>query len=318
MLTVGNLLKKAREHSGKQIEEISQSTRIKPEYLHKIEQNDFKDFTSSTFVKGFIRSYATFLGLDAENIVALFRRQIGEEDVPLKPKQRIFTSAPGIVLSPATLMTIVVVIFFVCIFTFLIIQFYKLQQPPTFVLTAPAGSTVSVSKAGYEIKGYTEANTTVLINDTTQLQLHEDNTFSLLVDLKEGENTFKFTASKKNIEGGKKNEKIIVITYTPGGKPTISPTTSGAQPSTEGTITAELTLSGTAWIQVVSDGVQKAVGQKDSGYKLTFAAAKTIDITTGKPNISIITIDGKQKAWRIANGIGYLTCTKQDNDWTCE
>jgi cytoskeletal protein RodZ len=50
MLTVGNLLKKAREHSGKHSEEIAQIIKIKPEYLNKIEQNDFSSFNSSTFV----------------------------------------------------------------------------------------------------------------------------------------------------------------------------------------------------------------------------------------------------------------------------
>jgi len=315
MLTVGNLLKKAREHSGKPVEEIAQVIRIKPEYLYKIEQNDFAGFTSSTFVKGFIRSYASFLGLDAENIVALFRRQIGEEDVPLKAKKSI-ARQQGVVISPMAIISISIVVFFIGLFGFLLSQFYKLQQPPALSIVQPSDSIITVDTLSYEIKGLTEENTLMTVNGT-QLQLRDDHTFSLLVQLKEGDNSFTFDAWKKNVEG-KHATKIVTIIYSAKGKVTTSGIALPTQISTPGeSHSFILTLSDAAWIQVVADNTQKAVGIKSKGYKLEFTAKKMVEITTGKPNSSIITMDGKQVPWKIKNGVGSLVCEVTSDVWKC-
>jgi len=315
MLTVGNLLKKAREHSDKPIEEIAQIIRIKPEYLRKIEANDFSGFNSSTFVKGFIRSYASFLGLDAENIVALFRRQIGEEDVPLKARKTI-NRQHGIVISPMTIISVAIVLFFVGLFAFLLSQFYRLQQPPTLTIVQPTESIITVDSATYEIKGLTEENSLVTVNGT-QLQMRDDSTFSLLVELKEGDNSFTFDAWKKNVEG-KHATKIVTIIYTKGRIATSAVAIPTQITTFNESHTFILTLSDSAWIQVVADNTQKAVGIKGKGYKLEFTAKKMVEVTTGKPNNSLITMDGKQVPWKIKNGVGSLVCEVTDGTWKCK
>ncbi len=322
MLTVGNLLKKAREHAGKKIEEAAQITKIKPDYLEKIERNDFSGFNSSAFVKGFIRSYASYLGLDAENIVALFRRQIGEEDVPLKAKNSPIKTESTII-SPAMIMSGALIVFFIGLFGYLFFQFYKLQQAPSFTISSPQESAVTVDKPTLEIKGFTEANTIVTVNDK-QVQLKDDNTFSILLDLKEGANTFKFVVWKKNIES-RKTEKLITATYAPqGGVQVTQSTQNGVQQSTVPTApqgkeaTIKLDVSGEAWIQVVVDSTQKAVGIKED-FSQTYTATKMYEITTGKPNATKATINGEQKSWNIRNGVGSIVCNYQDatREWNC-
>lgn len=314
MLTVGNLLKKAREHSGKPIEEIAQIIRIKPDYLHKIEINDFSGFNSSTFVKGFIRSYASFLGLDAENIVALFRRQIGEEDVPLKAKKTI-SRQHGIVISPMAIVSVALVLFFIGLFGFLISQFYRLQQPPTLTIVQPTEAIITVNTTSYEIKGLTEENALMTVNGT-QLQLRDDHTFSLLVQLKEGDNSFTFDAWKKNVEG-KHATRIVTVIYKPGnsvGSGTVTPTAGTPIGQSHAFV---LTLTDSAWIQVVADNTQKAVGIKGKGYKLEFSANKMVEVTTGKPSNSTITMDGQLVPWKIKNGVGSLVCEVTGGTWKC-
>lgn len=322
MLTVGNLLKKARENAGKKIEEASQVTRIKPDYLEKIEKNDFSGFSSSAFVKGFIRSYSSYLGLDAENIVALFRRQIGEEDVPLKPKNTPIKTESTVV-SPAMIMSGALILFFVALFGFLLFQFYKLQQAPALTIAEPKDSAVTVDKPTLEIKGFTESNSVITVNGK-QVQLKDDNTFTLLLDLKEGANTFKFEAWKKNIEG-RKTEKLITATYTPQGGVQASPTAqSGVQQTQVPTApqgkeaTIKLEISGEAWIQVVVDSTQKAVGIKKD-FTQTYTATKMYELTSGKPNSSKVTVNGEQKNWNIRNGVGSIVCNYQDavQEWSC-
>lgn len=316
MLTVGNLLKKAREHSGKQIEEIAQTLRIKPDYLKKIEQNDFSTFNSSTFVKGFIRSYASFLGLDAENVVALFRRQIGEEDVPLKARKTL-VRPQSVVISPTTIISLAIIVFFIGIFTFLITQFYRLQQPPEFRIVQPDAPITTVDSPTYEVTGVVEENSLVTVNGS-QVQLREDNTFSLTLELREGDNTYSFEAAKKNIDGQKATQ-VVTLIYIPPGRPTEVQTQApqSQNPVQESSVTIK--TSEDAWIQAIADSTQKAVGVKSKGYSFTFTATTKLEITSGKPNATVVTIDNKQYPWRIRNGVGALVCERQGNtEWKCQ
>jgi len=323
MLTVGNLLKKAREHSGKELKEIAQYLRIKPKYLKNIEQNEFNDFASSTYVKGFIRSYASYLGLDAENIVAIFRRQIGEEETPIVKKMEI-KKGHGIVLSPATIMTSIVVTFFIGLFSFLVYQFYTLKKPPLLKVTSPSEEVITVAENSFEIIGITETSTIVSINNA-QIKTDKNQSFKYTVELKEGLNTYKIEAWKKNLDG-EHAEKLLQITYDP--KSTKDQNKSKVKDAnidkstqdkdTSQTIDATFTLSGESWIQIVADDIQKAVGIKKKGYKSTVTAENMYEVTTGKPNNSVITINGKIKPWRISKGIGYMTCSKETGHWVCE
>lgn len=335
MLTVGNLLKKAREHEQKTIPEIAQVTRIRPEYLEKIEANDFSGFTTSAHVKGFIRSYASYLGLDAEGIVALFRRQIGEETPPLKPKTRLMKTE-SVVISPPMIMSAIIVIFFLAIVGFLIVQFYRLQQPPNLKLVSPTTTNVTTNTPSLEFDGYTEANALVSVNGS-QIQLRDDNTFSLIVDLQVGANTFTFEAWKKNVEA-KKTQQIVTVTYQPKGKPSMSPTptqsssssTITLQPTQTPSVTASATNPGkqtsftvkttdAAWIQVISDNAQQTVGVTAKKYNKTFSALHTFQVVSGKPAQTTVFMGTQALTWKIKNGVGSVTCTYTDAlEWNCD
>ena len=80
MKTAGDLLKEKRLLKELSLETVSAKTKIKLEYLAAIENSDFAALPSSTFAKGFLRNYATFLYLIADTIVAMFRRDFTQND----------------------------------------------------------------------------------------------------------------------------------------------------------------------------------------------------------------------------------------------
>jgi len=65
----GQVLKNIRELKGTTLEEISKKTKISLFYLKAIEEDNYKAFPAEIFLKGFLRSYAKYLGLDPEEIV---------------------------------------------------------------------------------------------------------------------------------------------------------------------------------------------------------------------------------------------------------
>ncbi len=80
--TLGETLKQKRESLGVSYEEIETEIKIKPQYLRDLENEDFERFSSVTQLKGFLKLYSKFLGLNSERILALYRRDY--ENLELK------------------------------------------------------------------------------------------------------------------------------------------------------------------------------------------------------------------------------------------
>jgi transcriptional regulator with XRE-family HTH domain len=63
---VGAELRAAREARGLSIDQLAKRTRVQPRYLNAIEHNDIALIPPRPFGRGFVRAYATEVGLDPE------------------------------------------------------------------------------------------------------------------------------------------------------------------------------------------------------------------------------------------------------------
>ncbi|MHB1125529.1 MAG: helix-turn-helix domain-containing protein [Bacillota bacterium] len=63
---IGESLRKAREEKGLSLRQVEEATKIRTCYLDALENEDFQRLPGLFYAQGFIRSYARFLGLDAE------------------------------------------------------------------------------------------------------------------------------------------------------------------------------------------------------------------------------------------------------------
>jgi len=69
---IGAELRDARLGRGHSIEDCQRATRISRRYLEALEQEEFSALPAPVFARGFLRSYAQFLGLDSTVMVARF------------------------------------------------------------------------------------------------------------------------------------------------------------------------------------------------------------------------------------------------------
>ena len=69
-MTAGMALREARRAQGYSLEEVASETRISVQALRDLEANTWNTTTSGVFAKGFLRSYASFLGLNPEKLPA--------------------------------------------------------------------------------------------------------------------------------------------------------------------------------------------------------------------------------------------------------
>jgi cytoskeletal protein RodZ len=84
---IGNSLREARIRRGLSIKDVEDATKIRSKYLEALEEDDFEVLPGSTYVKAFLRTYAAFLKLDADALIAEYRSGYeprGEEPVVVR------------------------------------------------------------------------------------------------------------------------------------------------------------------------------------------------------------------------------------------
>lgn len=83
--TLGDGLREARKLSGRSLAELSSLTRVPSRYLTALEQNDFSILPNRVFSIGYVRAYASALGLDEQLAVERFKRESPDPSIPLQP-----------------------------------------------------------------------------------------------------------------------------------------------------------------------------------------------------------------------------------------
>lgn len=69
MQSIGERLEEARKRKGISIREAAEATKIRGDYLHKYESNQFDIKLPEIYVRGFLRTYANYLKLPADKII---------------------------------------------------------------------------------------------------------------------------------------------------------------------------------------------------------------------------------------------------------
>ncbi|MFA7383102.1 MAG: helix-turn-helix domain-containing protein [Desulfurivibrionaceae bacterium] len=73
--TIGGFLKRHRQSQGKDLDEVAEKTRIHASTLRAIEEGNPKALPAEVFVRGFIKNYARYLGLDPNDALAWYIKQ---------------------------------------------------------------------------------------------------------------------------------------------------------------------------------------------------------------------------------------------------
>jgi cytoskeletal protein RodZ len=85
---IGNSLREARLRQGLEFPRIETETKIRGKYLRALEEEQFEVLPGDTYVKGFLRTYADYLGLDGQLYVDEYNSR--------------FTTAEEITAAPST------------------------------------------------------------------------------------------------------------------------------------------------------------------------------------------------------------------------
>jgi cytoskeleton protein RodZ len=85
LFEIGSSLRTAREHQELELSAVERETRIRTKYLEALEEERFDVLPGTAYVKGFLRTYADFLGLDGPRFVDEFNERYAPAEMPEAP-----------------------------------------------------------------------------------------------------------------------------------------------------------------------------------------------------------------------------------------
>jgi cytoskeleton protein RodZ len=86
---VGQILRDARVAKDLTIDQLATELRIEARQLAALEENRFEQIGVAVFVKGYLRQYAQRLGVDTQQVLAAYNRQVEPVEVQIQPSRTI-------------------------------------------------------------------------------------------------------------------------------------------------------------------------------------------------------------------------------------
>ncbi len=212
MKTVGEILKQARLKKGLTLKQLAQKTKVRPDYLKHIETSNFNQLPSATFVKSFIQTYSQAVGLNPQNVLAVFRRDYDQNTkgkiIPRGMAKPL--AQPSKVWNPRTTTFFIALVLVTLVGGYMLKQLLSLNAAPQITLAEPEeGQTYTTSSI--EVLGKTSTDATITINQKP-VTLKQDGTFQTTLDLAPGDHTVIITSQSRDGKTRTLSRSITVTT----------------------------------------------------------------------------------------------------------
>ena len=150
-VTVGEKLRDAREVRGLDLYRVERDTKIRHKFLAALEAGDYADLPGDVYARGFLRNYATYLGLDPDEIIEEWRGEFS--NVPPAPSGAPILGAPrpmllprrGFFLQTSHMVLIAVVLIVAMVGIYFGYQVSRFLSYPTLAIGCPGSPGASTS-----------------------------------------------------------------------------------------------------------------------------------------------------------------------------
>ena len=301
MASFGESLRREREMRGVSLEEISATTKINLRFLQALEAEDFAKIPGGIFTRSFLRTYADYLGLDTERIMAEYQlvappavegiSNFNKISLPQDHRESLGRFVPWLVAVP------------------LLAAGYALHRysrrtpeiPVSVPVAAPVSSAPVQTTQNEPVSPSPQSTEPVAassgMQDSTNSAAQPDKT-----SIPRGES---LAGAEHSPSGGQPNLNAQGATgaattgleNAPGnrGEPS-SGTPAGLSAASQGDLVLEVATTERAWVAVDADG--KTIFQRtlDPNDVKTFTAKDSFEIWTGNAQGTVLTLNGtKQK-----------------------
>ena len=298
--TLGEQLKSIRGESRLTLQEVSRETKIPVKYLTMIEEGEYEKLPPEVYVKGFLKSYADYLNLDAPKLVNLYLREKdikqnlnGNEGKDAAAKK---TKIPRFVITPRIITIALVILIGIGGFYYLYRQIGRFADFPRLVVTDPAGDT-SISGNSIVVSGVTDPDSKLTINDQP-VMVNDNGDFRENIMLQQGVNAINISSVNRFGKAASRLLNIKSDYQKPdmafGGDQGDQGRVSGDETEKKGGVSVSVRVGDNpTWLSIESDGGLVYSGTMLSGASQNFTGSKEIRITSGKANQTFIKVNDK-------------------------
>jgi cytoskeleton protein RodZ len=272
---LGQLLREARERKGVSLEEVEAATKIRQKYLIALEEGDYEKLPPGVYVRGFLRSLAAYLDLEAQELITLYGREVPREAIP---SPTTFLSQP---LTRSPLVTpdlLVGIVLFLAIgvlgawvFRQYILPLAQVTPTPTptpaaeIPTSSPAELTVEVRTVEATVESPTP-------QPTAEATVTSPPPTSTATPIPSPTDTLRPTATSPP-------------TRTPG--PEVTPSPQG--------ITLQVAITQRSWLRIVADGQTAFEGVLERDENRTWRGQEEIVIRCGNAGGVLVTVNGESQ-----------------------
>lgn len=208
-LVLGEKLKKIRNEYRISLNEVSKHTRIQVKYLEYLESGEYEKLPADVYVRGFVRSYAQFLGTDEKILLKLYEKERSiQKNLKKEHFKEQYTNSfhfPAFIITPKLIFGALISFLVFGSFAYLYSEFQSFAAVPYLTVVEPIdGQTIEGSET--YVRGKAEKDAALVINGQPVL-VDDEGAFYEQVRLQPGLNTFSVTATNRF-----KKEKTETVT----------------------------------------------------------------------------------------------------------
>lgn len=144
MSQLGARFREAREARGLTLAEAAANTRILARYLQALEEGDYEQLPGDVYARGFIRNYAQFLEIPADELIQLYRRERGAPTDKIKVVPAAVPPRTRSCLLPSAFGTFFVMLVLIGVL-YLFAQWAGLTRVPPNLVVAGATTTATTT-----------------------------------------------------------------------------------------------------------------------------------------------------------------------------
>lgn len=321
-LTLGEKLGKLRSDRRISLSEVSRATKIQVKYLEYLEDGAYEKLPADVYVKGFLRNYSEFLGIDEKILIKLYEKERGIKNnlekgkklsaIPfqsgffsrqieaIRQKRNVLAGGERINISPFVITPRIIAIGIILLlifggFFYLYREIGSFASAPRLVIISPEKN-YATSENSVEVSGITDRDAKIFINEHPVL-VNDDGKFRENLTVQSGTNTVTIRAVNR-FEKAAAETLTIQSTYAePQENPSAADNPENSFPlQTENLQKLQIEIwvdPGPVWVSVEADGNLVFSGTMLSGTLQAFQAENKLIVSSGRGKATFVKFNGK-------------------------
>ncbi|ACJ28236.1 DNA-binding protein, putative [Shewanella piezotolerans WP3] len=294
-LTLGVLLKKARENKGASVEDIAAQLHLRPAIIREIEADNLLEIGAATYVRGYVKNYARAVQADPFEVQTCLDKQLLNDE---QPSMQSFSRKTTHQARDGRLMALTYIIVFVLLALMVLWWFQKSSMETTVDYSQP---TVEEVAASAEEAMYDESlinSEAALAAQSNNIPLDERIVETIGDDVADNNSTEQYIASNQDVTSEEQPElQVAEASSQVSAAQLLASMVDSQDNDTSDAVTSALmlTLSGDCWIKVTdANGNTLIDGLKKSGRDINVTGAEPFAVILGAPQVVNIQLNGTQ------------------------